>query len=112
MGLRMTSTSSLPQPTTTQEPESKLHFFSFLSFKHSMSEHFVGNASASSSTSSWNSSSHDTEDDHAIAKILDEEENSKNGNRLGRRLSHLDSIPILPPPGQCSTFVLKIHYIS
>lgn len=59
-----------------------------------MSEHFVGNASASSSTSSWNSSSHDTEDDHAIAKILDEEENSKNGNRLGRRLSHLDSIPV------------------
>lgn len=61
-----------------------------------MSEHFVGNASASSSTSSWNSSSHDTEDDHAIAKILDEEENSKNGNRLGRRLSHLDSIPHTP----------------
>lgn len=62
---------------------------------YSMTDHF-GNASASSSTSSWNSSSHDTEDDHTIAKILEEEENSRNGHRLGRRLSHLDSIPHTP----------------
>ncbi|KAL1555468.1 OVARIAN TUMOR DOMAIN-containing deubiquitinating enzyme 11-like [Salvia divinorum] len=52
------------------------------------------NASASSS-SSLNSSSHDTEDDHTIAEILAEEEKlSYDNHKLGKRLSHLDSIPV------------------
>ncbi|KAJ4705666.1 hypothetical protein OWV82_022414 [Melia azedarach] len=54
------------------------------------------NASASSS-SSLNSSFPDTEDDHTIASILAEQENSKTeGKPLGKRLSHLDSIPHTP----------------
>ncbi|XP_047946772.1 OVARIAN TUMOR DOMAIN-containing deubiquitinating enzyme 11-like [Salvia hispanica] len=54
------------------------------------------NASASSS-SSLNSSSHDTEDDHTIAEILAEEEKlSYDNHKLGKRLSHLDSIPHTP----------------
>ncbi|KAL0545923.1 hypothetical protein IC582_015820 [Cucumis melo] len=38
----------------------------------------------------------DTEDDHTIARILAEEENLKFDNKLGKRLSHLDSIPHTP----------------
>ncbi|KDP30343.1 hypothetical protein JCGZ_17490 [Jatropha curcas] len=53
------------------------------------------NASASS-TSSLNSSFQDTEDDQTIASILAEEEISNLGGRLGKRLSHLDSIPHTP----------------
>ncbi|KAH7533601.1 hypothetical protein FEM48_Zijuj04G0149100 [Ziziphus jujuba var. spinosa] len=53
------------------------------------------NASASSS-SSLNSSSHDTEDDHTIASILAEDEKLRVDGRLGKRLSHLDSIPHTP----------------
>lgn len=50
-----------------------------------------------SSSSSLNSSFHDTDDDIAIAQLLAEEEvNFKNGGKLGRRLSHLDSIPHTP----------------
>ncbi|XP_022137760.1 OTU domain-containing protein DDB_G0284757 [Momordica charantia] len=49
-----------------------------------------------SSSSSLNSSFQDTEDDHTIARILAEEENSKFDNKLGKRLSHLDSIPHTP----------------
>ncbi|CAK9325330.1 unnamed protein product [Citrullus colocynthis] len=49
-----------------------------------------------SSSSSLNSSFQDTEDDHTIAKILAEEENLKFENKLGKRLSHLDSIPHTP----------------
>ncbi|PSR84645.1 OTU domain-containing protein [Actinidia chinensis var. chinensis] len=61
-----------------------------------MTENFV-NASTSSS-SSLNSSSHDTDDDHVIATILAEEECSSSTDRgkLGKRLSHLDSIPHTP----------------
>lgn len=55
-----------------------------------------GNASSHSS-SSLNSSLQDTEDDQTIARILAEEESLKNGNKLGKRLSHLNSIPV------CST---------
>lgn len=52
------------------------------------------NASPSSS-SSLNSSFHDdTEDDQTIAAILAEEESSKSDGKLGKRLSHLDSIPV------------------
>lgn len=53
------------------------------------------NASGSSS-SSLNSSSHDTEDDHTIAEILAEEEKLRYDGKLGKRLSHLDSIPHTP----------------
>lgn len=51
------------------------------------------NASASSS-SSLNSSFRGTEDDQIIASILAEDESSKFDRKLGRRLSHLDSIPV------------------
>lgn len=52
------------------------------------------NASASS-TSSLASSHDDTEDDQTIASILAEEEEAvKADRRLGKRLSHLDSIPV------------------
>ncbi|KAL2464918.1 Cysteine proteinases superfamily protein [Abeliophyllum distichum] len=54
-----------------------------------------GSASASSS-SSLNSSSQDTEDDHTIAAILAEEERLSYDGKLGKRLSHLDSIPHTP----------------
>ncbi|CAK9168333.1 unnamed protein product [Ilex paraguariensis] len=57
----------------------------------SMTENYA-NASASSS-SSLNSSLQDTEDDHTIATILAQEENLKYDGKLGKRLSHLDSIP-------------------
>lgn len=57
-----------------------------------------GNASASSSSSSsLNSSSRETEDDQTIAGILAEEEKLGNGGvKLGKRLTHLDSIPLTP----------------
>ncbi|KAL6137106.1 hypothetical protein ACLB2K_062401 [Fragaria x ananassa] len=51
---------------------------------------------SSSSSSSLDSSSHDTEDDQTIATILAEEEKLKSGGKLGKRLSHLDSIPHTP----------------
>ncbi|KAK0584140.1 hypothetical protein LWI29_008245 [Acer saccharum] len=54
-----------------------------------------GNASVSSS-SSVSSSLPDTEDDHTIATLLAQEENSVPDGRLGKRLSHLDSIPHTP----------------
>ncbi|XP_010532516.1 PREDICTED: OTU domain-containing protein DDB_G0284757 [Tarenaya hassleriana] len=54
-----------------------------------------GSASVSSS-SSFSSSLPDTEDDHTIARILAEEENSRTDRKLGKRLSHLDSIPHTP----------------
>ncbi|PPS12379.1 hypothetical protein GOBAR_AA08269 [Gossypium barbadense] len=57
-----------------------------------MSEGQHNNASASSS-SSLNSSFQDTEDDQAIASILAEEENLHYNAKLGKRLSHLGSIP-------------------
>ncbi|XP_065854231.1 OVARIAN TUMOR DOMAIN-containing deubiquitinating enzyme 11 [Euphorbia lathyris] len=53
------------------------------------------NASLSSS-SSLNSSVPDTEDDQIIATMLAEDENSHVDRRLGKRLSHLDSIPHTP----------------
>lgn len=55
------------------------------------------NASVSS-TSSLNSSFPDTEDDQTIASILAEEGNSQVAGRLGKRLSHLDSIPVFSFP--------------
>ncbi|KAJ0089246.1 hypothetical protein Patl1_33279 [Pistacia atlantica] len=50
-----------------------------------------------SSSSSLNSSFQDTEDDHTIAAILAGDENSKTDQgKLGKRLSHLDSVPHTP----------------
>ncbi|CAA2966311.1 Hypothetical predicted protein [Olea europaea subsp. europaea] len=54
-----------------------------------------GSGSASLS-SNLNSSSQDTEDGHTIAEILAEEERLNYDGRLGKRLSHLDSIPHTP----------------
>lgn len=62
-----------------------------------MNESYSNASASASSTSSLNSSSHDdTEDDQTIAKILAEEEehSAKVDRRLGKRLSHLDSIPV------------------
>ncbi|XP_044508238.1 OVARIAN TUMOR DOMAIN-containing deubiquitinating enzyme 11 isoform X1 [Mangifera indica] len=53
------------------------------------------NASVSSS-SSLNSSFPDTEDDHTIAAILAEGNPETDQGKLGKRLSHLDSIPHTP----------------
>ncbi|XAR52838.1 Ubiquitinyl hydrolase 1 [Bertholletia excelsa] len=60
-----------------------------------MSEQRYVNASASSS-SSLTSSPQDTEDDQMIAQMLAEEESSRDDSKLGKRLSHLDSIPHTP----------------
>ncbi|XP_058212314.1 OVARIAN TUMOR DOMAIN-containing deubiquitinating enzyme 11 isoform X1 [Rhododendron vialii] len=66
-----------------------------------MNEHYINksasaSASASaSSSSSLNSSFQDTEDDEVISRIL-AEESPRNDGRLGKRLSHLDSIPLTP----------------
>lgn len=49
-----------------------------------------------SSSSSLGSSFRDTEDDQTIASILAADENVELGRRLGKRLSHLDSIPHTP----------------
>lgn len=64
------------------------------------------NASASS-PSSLNSSLPDTEDDQTIASILAEEENSNVAGKLGKRLSHLDSIPVGHFPYLYFAFFLK-----
>ncbi|XP_054792443.1 OVARIAN TUMOR DOMAIN-containing deubiquitinating enzyme 11 [Prosopis cineraria] len=55
--------------------------------------HRTGSASSSSSL---NSSLQDTEEDRTLASILAQKENSQADNRLGKRLSHLDSIPHTP----------------
>lgn len=80
-----------------------------LSVWGSMNESY-SNASASasasaSSSSSLNSSFQDTEDDQTIASILGEEENSKLNGRLGKRLSHLDSIPVC-----CSLYLYFVFF--
>lgn len=62
-----------------------------------------GNASSSSS-SSLNSSSHDTEDDHTIAAMLAEDEKLRYDGKLGKRLSHLDSIPV------CLIITMKVSF--
>ncbi|CAN1337387.1 OVARIAN TUMOR DOMAIN-containing deubiquitinating enzyme 11 [Linum perenne] len=54
------------------------------------------NNASTSSASSYNSSIPDTEDDQVIASILAEEEKANAGRQLGKRLSHLDSIPHTP----------------
>lgn len=47
-----------------------------------------------SRSGSSSSSLADTEDDQTIARILAEDENLKAENKLAKRLSHLDSIPV------------------
>ncbi|CAN4084602.1 unnamed protein product [Withania somnifera] len=63
-----------------------------------MNEYYGNSRASSSSASSLNSNSQGTEDDHAIARILAEEEKNalKYDGKLGKRLSHLDSIPHTP----------------
>ncbi|KAF3667073.1 hypothetical protein BC332_18638 [Capsicum chinense] len=63
-----------------------------------MNESYGNSRASSSSTSSLDRNSQGTEDDHAIATILAEEEQnaSKYGGKFGKRLSHLDSIPHTP----------------
>lgn len=61
-----------------------------------MTEQYWNASASASSSSSLNSSSHDTEDDHTIAAILAEEERLRYDGKLGKRLSHLDSIPHTP----------------
>ncbi|CAH8380742.1 unnamed protein product [Eruca vesicaria subsp. sativa] len=56
----------------------------------------AGGSSSASSNSSFSSSVADTEDDHTIARILAEDESLRREGMLGRRLSHLDSIPHTP----------------
>ncbi|RAL47499.1 hypothetical protein DM860_011237 [Cuscuta australis] len=62
-----------------------------------MNEHH-GNSGASSTSASFSGSSLGTQDDHTIAKILGEEEENalKHTSTLGKRLSHLGSIPHVP----------------
>ena len=52
-----------------------------------------GSASASSS-SSFSSGVADTDDDQTIARMLAEDESLRREGMLGKRLSHLDSIPV------------------
>ena len=66
------------------------------------------NASVSS-TSSLNSSHDDTEDDQTIASILAEEEQHKADRRLGKRLSHLDSIPVFDPCFICEILFSPVY---
>ncbi|KAJ4887110.1 Cysteine proteinases superfamily protein [Raphanus sativus] len=57
----------------------------------------AGGSTSASSNSSFSSSVADTEDDQTIARILAEEESLRTRDgRLGKRLSHLDSIPHTP----------------
>lgn len=56
----------------------------------------AGGSTSASSNSSFSSSVADTEDDQTIARILAEEESLRTRDgRLGKRLSHLDSIPVM-----------------
>nr|XP_018486569.1 PREDICTED: OTU domain-containing protein 5-A isoform X2 [Raphanus sativus] len=57
----------------------------------------AGGSTSGSSNSSFSSSVADTEDDQTIARILAEDESlRRREGMLGRRLSHLDSIPHTP----------------
>ncbi|CAL9222090.1 hypothetical protein ISN44_As08g026750 [Arabidopsis suecica] len=49
---------------------------------------------SASSNSSFSSSVADTDDDQTIARILAEDESLRSEGKLGKRLSHLDSIPV------------------
>ncbi|WOG98364.1 hypothetical protein DCAR_0417705 [Daucus carota subsp. sativus] len=61
-----------------------------------MGDSYGGASARLSRSSSSSSSSNDTEDDQTIARILAEEENPKSHGKLGKMLSHLDSIPHTP----------------
>jgi hypothetical protein len=53
-------------------------------------------STSASSNSSFSSSVADTDDDQTIARILAEDESLRREGKLGKRLSHLDSIPHTP----------------
>ena len=55
----------------------------------------AGGSTSASSNSSFSSGVADTEDDQTIARILAEDESLRREGMLGKRLSHLDSIPVL-----------------
>lgn len=81
-----------------------------LEFSSGSMNESCSNASASSSSSL--NSSQDTEDDQTIASILAQEK-LKTAGRLGKRLSHLDSVPVccsMCPFCSClSTKSLKVY---
>ncbi|CAN7046944.1 unnamed protein product [Brassica oleracea var. botrytis] len=56
----------------------------------------AGGSTSASSNSSFSSGVADTEDDQTIARILAEDESLRREGMLGKRLSHLDSIPHTP----------------
>nr|VDC71810.1 unnamed protein product [Brassica rapa] len=56
----------------------------------------AGGSTSASSNSSFSSSVADTEDDQTIARILTEDDSLRREGMLGKRLSHLDSIPHTP----------------
>ncbi|CAN6820418.1 unnamed protein product [Brassica oleracea] len=55
-----------------------------------------GGSTSASSDSSFSSSVADTDDDQTIARMLAEDESLRSEGKLGRRLSHLGSIPHTP----------------
>ncbi|CAN7011712.1 unnamed protein product [Brassica rapa subsp. trilocularis] len=56
----------------------------------------AGGSTSASSDSSFSSSVADTDDDQTIARMLAEDESLRSEGKLGRRLSHLGSIPHTP----------------
>lgn len=54
----------------------------------------AGGSTSASSNSSFSSSVADTDDDQTIARMLAEDESLRREGKLGKRLSHLDSIPV------------------
>ncbi|XP_022550839.2 OVARIAN TUMOR DOMAIN-containing deubiquitinating enzyme 11 isoform X1 [Brassica napus] len=56
----------------------------------------AGGSTSASSSSSFSSSVADTDDDQTIARMLAEDESLRREGMLGKRLSHLDSIPHTP----------------
>ena len=54
----------------------------------------AGGSTSASSSSSFSSSVADTDDDQTIARMLAEDESLRREGMLGKRLSHLDSIPV------------------
>ncbi|KAG5397949.1 hypothetical protein IGI04_019763, partial [Brassica rapa subsp. trilocularis] len=80
---------------TSPGPERRRIRESYLSDRATASGGAGGSTSASSN-SSFSGSVADTEDDQTIARILAEDESLRREGMLGKRLSHLDSIPHIP----------------
>lgn len=54
-----------------------------------------GGSTSASSDSSFSNSVADTDDDQTIARMLAEDESLRSEGKLGRKLSHLGSIPVM-----------------